>query len=155
MDVRKKLFSRFFVSGILLTVFIFLCDIYFPSSFNIESAYLLILLLTFWVPGKRITFDTAIALTGLTIVAYFFTPKTAIESEWSVANRMLALAAIWAGTFVMIQYKNSIESVSRNQERLDAMFKYATEGIVISNVKGEIVLANPRAEDSSGMLKEV
>ncbi|MCX6290564.1 MAG: PAS domain-containing sensor histidine kinase [Bacteroidetes bacterium] len=150
MNLRTRLFNRLFVSGILLTVFIFFCDIIFPPAFNVEFAYLLILLLTFWVPGRRISFDTAIAVTCLTIIAYFFSTHSKQESDWAIANRMLAIAATWAGTYVIIQYKNSIESVSLNQERLDAMFKYATEGIIISNAKGEIVLANPRAEKQFG-----
>lgn len=150
MNVRKKLINRLFISGVLLAVFIFLCDIYFPFEFNIEFAYMLILLLTFWVPERRITFDAAIAVTGLTIVAYFLAPKTEAARNWEIANRLLSIAATWSGAYVIIQYKNSIESVSRNQERLDAMFQNATEGIIISNIKGEIVLANPRAEKQFG-----
>jgi len=154
MNLQKKSISKLLLSGIFMAAFVFLCDIYFPSALNIEFTYLLVLILTFWLPGKRNTFDIAIAITCLIIIAYFLSPHTDIDRKWAIANRLLAIGATWAGAYVIIQYKISVESFTLNQERLDAMFKHATEGIIISNTRGEIVLANPRAEKQFGYEQE-
>src|ERR1039458_6284525 len=38
----------------------------------------------------------------------------------------------------------------KDTEMLDALFQYATEGIIVANQKGEIVLVNPRIEKLFG-----
>ncbi len=42
--------------------------------------------------------------------------------------------------------------MEKDTEMLDALFQYATEGIVVANQKGEIVLVNPRVEKLFGYL---
>jgi sensor histidine kinase regulating citrate/malate metabolism len=37
--------------------------------------------------------------------------------------------------------------MTRHIEMLDALFKHATEGIVVVNKAGEIVMLNPKAKD--------
>jgi PAS domain S-box-containing protein len=157
MTKQKNFRSQIIVLGVVLTIFIFLIDVYFSSKFDTEFTYLLVLLLTFWIPGRRITFDTTIVVSCLIIVAYFISPYVTEEYKpengIDLTNRLFAIVAIAAGAFAVIKYKISQEAVAKDQERLDALFQYATEGIIISNSKGEIVLANPRAEFKFGYEK--
>ena len=40
--------------------------------------------------------------------------------------------------------------MTRHNEMLDALFKYATEGIIIVNRSGSIVMVNPKAKELFG-----
>lgn len=42
----------------------------------------------------------------------------------------------------------------KHLEMLDALFKHATEGIIVTNIKGEIVMVNPKALSQFGYEKE-
>ncbi len=141
--------NRVYVLGIVLTALIFLVSYLLPSQFHIEFAYSIIVLLTIWIPGNKSTFDTSVILTGLIIVEYFFQNNLEIPKQ-EVPFFILPIFFIWAFTFAIIKYKESQENLIKSTENLNAMFNHATEGIIISNSNGIIVMANPRANEQFG-----
>ena len=141
--------SRVYILGAVLCVLIFSGTYFLPNQFHIEFAYSIIVLLTIWVPGNKSTFDTSVLLTGLIIVGYFFNHNTEVKTH-ELPFFILPIFFIWAFTFAIIKYKESQENLIKSTENLNAMFNHATEGIIISNVNGIIIMANPRANEQFG-----
>lgn len=135
---------RIILIGILLGLGVFVLSYYLGPEFHLEFLYSLIVLLTIFLPGNRSTFDASVAMTGLILVGFFLNP-TPITSHNRLLFTFFPVLIVWAFTYAIIKYKISQENLLRSSEHLNAMFRYATEGILISDAKGVIVMANPRA----------
>ena len=144
------MFKKVQFFGLALSLIIFGLTCFAPRALHLEFVYSLIVLMTIWSPGNRTTFDASVLLSGMIILGYFINfRKNPSETEDIVTN-ILPLLFIWAFTFAIIKYKESQEKLLKSTQHLDAMFKHATEGIIISNKKGEIVMANPRSLEQFG-----
>lgn len=135
--------------GILFSIFLFTLTLVAPGQYHVEFVYSLIVLLTIWAPGNRSTFDASVIMSVLIVVAYLINHRFSY-SEGDLSYFLLPILFIWAFTFAIIKYKKSQENLIKSTENLNAMFTHATEGIIISNIKGEIVMANPRACEQFG-----
>lgn len=69
-------------------------------------------------------------------------------NEWM--NQLISIAGIWSAWFGIVSYRGSVDRLSKERERLKALFDYSTEGIVIADKNGEIVMINPTAEKKFG-----
>lgn len=133
-----------------LSLIIFGLTCFAPRALHLEFVYSLIVLMTIWSPGNRTTFDASVLLSGMIILGYFINFRKNPSETEDVVTNILPLLFIWAFTFAIIKYKESQEKLLKSTQHLDAMFKHATEGIIISNKKGEIVMANPRSLEQFG-----
>lgn len=140
--------KRIQVLGITLSLLIFGFIYFAPPGYHLEFSYSLIVLLTIWIPGNRSTFDASVAMSGLIVLGFFLHSYFSTPEDLIVI--ILPILFIWAFTFVIIKYKQSQENLNRSTEYLNAMFKHATEGIIISSKKGKIIMANPRASGQFG-----
>lgn len=134
--------------GIFLSLLIFIISYFSPETYHFEFLYSLIVLLTIWIKGTRSTFDASVALTGLIMIGFFL--NKSFQSTENIVNLFLPLLFTWAFTFSIIKFKNSQENLGKSTEYLNAMFKHATEGIIITNQKGVIIMANPRSASQFG-----
>ncbi len=135
--------------GIFSSIVLFALSLIVPAHFHIEFVYSLVVLLTIWAPGNRSTFDTSVIMSVLIVLGYFLNPDFSY-SQKDIPFFILPILFIWAFTFAIIKYKQSQEKLLRSTDNLNAMFMHATEGIIISNTKGEIVMANPRSCEQFG-----
>ena len=140
------------IIGILSSIVLFGLSLVIPTLYHIEFVYSLIVLLTIWTPGNRSTFDVSVIMSVLIMIGYFFNHNFSYSHE-DLPFFILPILFIWAFTFAIIKYKQSQEKLLRSTDNLNAMFMHATEGIIISNVKGEIVMANPRSCEQFGYEK--
>ncbi|MBP6334244.1 MAG: PAS domain S-box protein [Bacteroidia bacterium] len=143
--------ERIRIAGILLSLIIFGLVVVTPPSFHLEFLYSLIILLTIWVRGNRITFDASVILSVMILLGYFL--NDSIRNPGEYLTMLMPLFFIWAFTYSIIKYKQSQENLNRSTLYLDAMFKHATEGIIISNQAGHIIMANPRAAAQFGYVE--
>ena len=137
------------VLGISFTILLFILSLVLPIHYHIEFLYSLIVLMTMWTPGNRNTFDVSVVLSGLIFISYFINHNFTYSSQ-DLPFFILSVLFIWAFTFSIHKYKRSQENLIRSTENLNAMFMHATEGIIISNTKGEIIMANPRSCEQFG-----
>lgn len=137
------------IIGILASITLFGLSLIVPSVYHIEFVYSLIVLLTIWTPGNRSTFDVSVVMSVLIMIGYFLNHNLENTQE-NLPFFVLPILFIWAFTFAIIKYKQSQENLIKSTENLNAIFTHATEGIIISNVKGEIVMANPRSCEQFG-----
>lgn len=135
--------------GIFLTVSIFIMDLLTPLGVADGVLYVGVILLSLGIEGKKYPIITGIVCSLLTILGYFLSPP--LENFWVVmANRFIALFGIWVAVMVILIYKKSEEQISKSKGRLDALFEFATEGLMIVNRNGEMVMLNPMAEKMFG-----
>jgi PAS domain S-box-containing protein len=139
---------RIQILGIFLSLLIFIISYFSPEQYHLEFLYSLIVLLTIWIRGTRSTFDASVALTGLIMIGFFL--NKSFQSTENIVSLFLPLLFTWAFTFSIIKFKNSQENLGKSTEYLNAMFKHATEGIIITNQKGIIIMANPRSAAQFG-----
>ncbi len=137
------------LSATLLAFAIFLGSIYLPNSIHVEFLYPLIVLLSITLHDRRSTFDISVGLTILLVLDFFISSDyTALQTR--VIPSLLPILFVWSFTFAVLKYKESQLKLLRSTEHLNAMFQYATEGILISNQKGEIILSNPMSSKQFG-----
>ena len=137
------------IFGILASAVLFCLSLILPVQYHIEFVYSLIVLLTIWTPGNRNTFDVSVVMSVLIMTGYFLNHNFKYSDE-DLPFFILPIVFIWAFTFAIIKYKQSQDNIIKSTDNLNAMFTHATEGIIISNVKGEIVMANPRSCEQFG-----
>lgn len=140
------------VIEIILATGIFIIDIYTPLGIAESVSYVAIVLLTLWSGKKSHTVIAASAGTLLTITGMLLSPDGEIASIF-VSNRLLALICIWTSAFVILRFKQSEKESRKTRDSLDALFTYATEGIIISDRSGKIEMVNPEAEKQFGYEK--
>jgi PAS domain S-box-containing protein len=131
--------------SIFLAIIIFLGDLLFPFDYHIEFLYCLVVLLTIWIPIRRLTFDVGITLTALIIIGHFST-HTDFSTSNEISSLIIPTACLWGFVYLVVLFKSEQDRSKTINEHLDAMFKNATQGIIISNTRGEMITINPNAE---------
>jgi PAS domain S-box-containing protein len=150
VNQRKK---NILVSSIVLSAAIFVSSLYLPDTVHVEFLYPMIVLLTISLPDNRSTFDASVGLTLLIVVGFFLSDLHHTTKDLIVPYA-LPILFIWSFTFAIFKYKESQIKLLRSTEHLNAMFKYANEGIVITNEKGDIIMANPTVSTQLGYSEE-
>lgn len=125
---------------------IYVSDYFIKDATAIPVFYVIPVLTTLFYPGRKITVYISVVATTVLIAGFLNTPQDSIHT----LNHLIAIAGLWIGFLFIIIYKNHALSESKNKERLKAMFEYATEGILIADKKGEIIMINPIAEKQFG-----
>ncbi len=134
----------------MFTLAVFLFDLFSPLGIAGGIPYVALVLLTLWSQGKNPTFLAALTGTLLTIIGYLFSPTSAVPINIVFTNRILAILGIWAAVGVILKFKQSNSEMVRHKKGLDALFFFATEGILVVNERGEIVMINPKAGELFG-----
>jgi len=81
----------------LLTLVIFFVDLAVPLGVAVDVLYVAVVLISFWSPKKNFVVLLAAILSVLTLGGFFLSPS-GVAIWKAVANRFLALFAIWATT---------------------------------------------------------
>ncbi|CAN5298832.1 hypothetical protein BH09BAC5_BH09BAC5_00380 [soil metagenome] len=140
------------IACVVLATGIFIIDLYTPLGIADGVSYVSLVVLTLWTSRSSHTFIAAIVGTMLTIAGMLFSPVGEGASIF-ITNRVLAVIGIWAAAFVILRFKQSEKDARKMKDSLDALFAYATEGIIISNNAGIIEMINPEAEKQFGYEK--
>jgi two-component system, LuxR family, sensor kinase FixL len=148
--VLKSRYSEFLKwSCYVISASIFVIDLFTPLGIADGVLYTIVIMLSIWIGGERTTLFAAVATSLLTLLGMSFSPPGE-DLEIYITNRVFALISIWASTYVIIRFKQADLAATRNRDSLRALFEYATEGIIISNRNGDIVMANPQSEKQFG-----
>ncbi|MBI4944961.1 MAG: PAS domain S-box protein [Bacteroidetes bacterium] len=135
----QKEVTVFVAFAALLIVIVFAS---IPFGISGEAPYSLLVLVTLWIPNKKYTYVVGIVTSILAVVDIY---RNSI-----ITTTSFELISVLTTMFVVLRYKKIEESAKRNSEKMDAIFQYAAEGILITNQKGEIILLNPKAEKMFG-----
>lgn len=114
------------------------------------SGMLMAIVLTVFLPGWRSTLIAGlvsmILMTGLVI--YFKDDKTDITMAF--LSQIYSLLSILFSVIIIFYVKRLQQSFAYEKAHMTSLFENATEGILLTNKKGKIVLVNPAAERMFG-----
>lgn len=128
-------------------------------------AFLLTLLLSYFLPGYSITssgllvviflsvfIDTisstliAMAVSVVVVGGYFVLHPEIAYSPQTITEHLFIIFLIFFTTVLVLYMKRLYKDMAFDKSHMTALFENATEGIILTNSLGEIVLVNPAAE---------
>lgn len=133
----------------LLVAAVFVADLLLPLQFDIVFAYLLAHFLAIFFREKSDVLLLAVVTTTLTIVAVVFKPHE-VPFQEIMLERMPPIVSFWAAAFFVMRFIALRETEELQEYRFEALFRYATSGIVLTRRSGEIVMVNTAAENLFG-----
>jgi PAS domain S-box-containing protein len=133
----------------LLTSLIFVADLLLPRHYDVVFAYSVAHFMAVFFREKNNVILLAVVTSSLTLIGVAFKPHDAPYEEM-LLERVSALVVFWAAAFFVLRFIMLREEEERQESRFKALFEYATSGILMTNRKGSIVLANPAVESLFG-----
>lgn len=142
------------VACVVLAAAIFVVDVaLFPLGVAGGVPYIAVVLISLWLCRRQHVLYAAIAVSALTILGYFWSEPAGIP--WMVlANRFLALFAIWVTAMVGYQRKQSEEALRESEDQLRAILDTAADAIVTIDQRGIMTRVNPATEQMFGYTQE-
>lgn len=128
----------------LMTMVLFVVNYLHPFKNHILLVSPLLVLLTILTKDKKGTYLIAAMITALVVVDYLLEEGTHGALTY-LKDVIIPALFVWGFAFSIIKYKESQSKLIQTTELQHAMFEHANEGIIISNTKGHIILANPTA----------
>jgi PAS domain S-box-containing protein len=114
--------------------------------------YVAVVALTAWLPGTRSSGGIGAATSVLTLLGYFLSPPG--SALWmAMANRSLALLAIWVTAALVMHHKrlNARRDVAearavRSEQQFRATVQACPSGMILVDQLGHIAMVNPEVE---------
>lgn len=123
-----------------------------PDYSFFDGGFIIAILLTIFL--KDDSYTKVFGFIGLTmaLVSSFYPDSTAPTTQLFLQHLFSGVVIIMTMMLVIYQ-KKLYRSLEKEQRQVFALFEYATEGIILTNGKGEIILVNPEAERLFGYEK--
>lgn len=115
-----------------------------PGSPIYDGGLIIAVLLTLLLKNDLYTKIFGSAGTLLVIVSAFY-PAENVTLQQVVLQHFFSCIIILAATAAVLHMKKLYRSIEADQTQTNALFEYATEGIILTNGKGKIILVNPAA----------
>jgi len=140
------------VTGLALAVFAAALALAFLfNSYELAvSGMLLVILLTAFIPGWRSTLAAGVAgmMAMTALVLYFKDDKNDITKE--LLSQIYSLFVILFAVVIVFYLKRLQQRMDYEKTHMASLFENATEGILLTDKSGKIVLVNPAAERMFG-----
>ncbi|MHA4808614.1 sensor histidine kinase [Flavitalea flava] len=89
----------------------------------------------------------------LIVIASFYDYEGMLRQQ-VIMQHLFSLIIVIMATIFVLYVKKLYRSIESEQQQVNALFEHATEGIILTNDKGKIVLLNPAASKLFGYEKE-
>jgi len=136
----------------LVVPVIFLADLLLPRQYDVVFAYLLAHFLAISFKEKSDVLLLAVVTSVLTIIGLAFKPHEAPFQEMML-ERLPAIITFWAAAFFVLKFIQMRDEEALQEGRFGALFEHATNGILMANRQGTIIMANPALETLFGYEK--
>ncbi|MFN0034808.1 MAG: ATP-binding protein [Saprospiraceae bacterium] len=133
----------------LIVAIVFVTDLFLPRQFDIAFAYLLPLFLAIFFRKKNHVLWLTVITTTLTIIAAAFKPHDFSLGE-TLLERLPAVLSCWAAAFFALRFIVLRETKQQQEGKFEALFRYASEGILLTDRRGIIIMANTAVETLFG-----
>lgn len=144
--------TSWLVAALCATLVVFSVDLFLPLGIAGGVPYLVPVLLSLWIPGRRSTLSLAGIASALTLAGLYISPAGGVRAD-ILANRSLALFAIWvtsAGVLVRKRDENLLRLANRElterQARLRAVLDTAVDAVITIDETGTVESFNGAAE---------
>ncbi len=126
---------------IVLMVILTVLKIVYPSLVYFNSGFVFVILLTILARNAFFTKLVGWSAVGIVIILAIATKQ--YNSKELLLPQILSCIVLVITMFISLQIKKLYSSIEKEKTYLDALFKFATEGVILTNKNGEIVLINP------------
>lgn len=133
--------------GFILLTLIYLIEFYSGVSGSVGYVLTVLLILWFSWSNRHIGW-IGIWATVLMVAGFFM-----IDGNTEVAiviNRVLAIMTIWIAVIFVSRYRRLMEDEAVRKHQLQELFQNASEGMIFTNARGQVVRVNPAAEKMFG-----
>lgn len=115
-----------------------------PASPLFDTGLIVVVLLTLLLKQDIYTKIFGIVGFSLMIISSFYGIDNSTFQE-TILQHIFAGIIVLAAMFAVLHVKKLYRSIESDQTQTNALFEHATEGIILTNGKGEIILVNPAA----------
>lgn len=120
MASKKNNTSALIVLAVMLTLVIFTADVLTPLGIAWGFLYIIVVLITLWIPGKNSTFAfTAVGII-LTVLGFYLSPPGVVVYI-AMTNRLLSISGIAITMFGILKYKEKENIVHKQKEELEKL----------------------------------
>ncbi|MFM7838516.1 MAG: PAS domain S-box protein, partial [Chitinophagaceae bacterium] len=116
-----------------------------PQFGFLDGGLVVVILLTVFLKERRYTLWFGLFSMLLVILSAFY-PHEGQSLLQIGLQHLFSVILLLLSTITVVYVKNLYSSIEEDQSRMNALFEHATEGIILTNSQGEIVLANPASE---------
>lgn len=118
MQKKENRSNQVIIFSILLSLGIFIFDLFMPLGVAAAVPYIAVILLTLWMPERKYTFIAGTAVSILTILDPILSSHS-VQTLWIVfTNRTLSLLGIWSTVIFVSKYKHSLKIITEAKESL-------------------------------------
>jgi signal transduction histidine kinase len=118
----------------LLTAIAFLLDVVTPLGVTAYVAYIVVIMLSLWLPHRGTTLAAAGCCSALLLVGLHLSPAGGVW--WmGVTNRTLTLVTIWLTVVLVLQRKRLLDVVQGAQSTLEARVAARTAELTAANAQ--------------------
>lgn len=107
------------VSGVLAAG-IFALDLSLPRGVAGGVPYVIVVLISLWLPRQRDILIVTAVCTGLTILGFYYSSNGS-ELWFGIVNRILTICVIWATAILSYRYKRSQEELRERRKYLEKL----------------------------------
>jgi PAS domain S-box-containing protein len=126
---------------------------YFLPGYTITlSGLLVVIFLSVFVDEIKSTIVSAVLSILVVAVYYFINNNEAVGSARSIVEHLFIIFLIIFTTILVLYIKRMNQAITFEKTHMTALFENATEGIILANQTGQIILVNPAAEKMFGYL---
>jgi diguanylate cyclase (GGDEF)-like protein/PAS domain S-box-containing protein len=149
---RKNVIFTLLNSSIMLLIFV--ADLQFATEIFIGVLYLVVILLTLWLPNTKYTLFFALASTLLCAVGYFYSIyDISISHYFTVTNFInlnVMIATIWISAVITIYIKKLNTAIQTNETTYRSILAASIDPIIIIDDSGVITSASSAIEKTFG-----
>ena len=116
----------------------------FPTHTITLSGFLVVIFLSVFVHDRLSTYVAGSA-SVLAVVGFMIKEGAYLQPALIWSKFVFVLLLIFFSTIIVLYIKHLIRNIELDKSHLASLFENATEGILVTNNKGNIILANPAA----------
>lgn len=145
--------QKILLVGFILMSLIFALELSIGSLIG-TVAYIFVVIYTLWLSTtRRHLILIGVVSSAFIVIAFLLLFESAESAPVIITNRILSLMVVWFAIHFTFRFNKLNEEQRAKSEQLNALFENANEGILITEEKGNIMLANPFLENMFGYRK--
>lgn len=117
---------------------------YLPEHAITYTGFLLVIFLSVFVNDRRSTIIAAV-IAATTVLSFLLFHPYIDHDAVNITKHIFVLVLILFSTLIVLHIKRLYSDMSYDKSHMTSLFENATEGIILTNSTGTVILANPAA----------
>lgn len=138
-----------FFYTILILIITILIGYLTKGSFILIGGLVIGIFMTAFIPGKRSTLIVSL-ISALLIILFGIIYEVDMTSITTIMPQLIRLLVILVALIVVNHLKKLYTDIRTDKTHMTSLFENATEGIILTDKEGKIILINPAAEKMFG-----